>query len=632
MFEANAFFPVNKELDQEEWPLMELTDAIVFTSKRNTATELEDLLDVQDRGPFRIEGKLSPISDDLSIIRTTNPSRLYNEPLVITQVMMYSIQQFEDGDVKIWALGKCGWYSIIPSPEYEPIFKTMVEKGKLWVFLQDKYCDKYSGKGINIRGSVADLYSSYTKLDTAPLDVHTASQLFEKHYRYLLFEMCGVRADTDMWARTPLYRYFSSKYPAELKTIRRSMACVSDRMDNPISVKKEASSAPPSPPPPASVPLPLSSRPKVHNRSNSYTILTLFFGHIEKRGLEPAEITKDLIVQFVSDCFIFESYQDAIANVDARAEDFLSIMEHPPLSMMYDWIKTPAYKQLGFVRTSENDAAVRLRKLVLKKLAQSDNDDDDDDDDGDEEEEEEGEVGEVIGVGSVYISSPAKPPAPATGKSPARIPVRLQAPSSEAAEDNDLEDTPAVVALNQKRVLDDLISPRNGVPAAKRARTRAAVSDSFDPSLTTIANTDLRPGTNKAPCSATDPQATRTNGPEDRWECEISTCSHTILDADTAESLQLIEKHYAEHAKVIKNAMDAIDGGKILPSRPHHVNNLLAKIEQMARKWAVSNPTPLTPLELGLSEPVSTLVVSGADYLVTTSVVAHIGDPKTDHP
>lgn len=628
MFEANAFFPVDKELDQEEWPLMELTDATVFLSKRNNNTaELEDLLDVQDRGPFRIEGTLSTITDELKgIVRTKNIAKLYNEPLVITQVMMYSIQQFEDGSVKIWALGKCGWYSIIPSLEYEPIFETMVEKGKLWVFLQDRYCDKYSGKGNIIRGSVADLYLSYTKLETILPNVQSASQLFEKHYRYLLFEMCGVRADTDMWARTPLFRHFSSKYPVELRTIRRSMACASDRMDNPATVKKETSSAPSSPSPSASAQH-LSGRQKVHNRSNSYTILTLFFENIAKRNLKPTEITKNLIAQFVNNYFVFESYQDAVANVDARAEDFLSIMEQPPLSMMYDWVETPAYKQLGFVRTSEDDMAVRQRKLTLKLPTQADHYYD--------EEEEEEEVGSVIGVGSVYIRSPVRPPAAAKGKSPTRVPVRLQTPGSETAGENDPEDTPAVVALNQKRVLDDLLSPRSGFPTAKRPRTRTTTTSSFDSSSSqstlSLTSTGLQPGTNKPPCFATGPQATRTNSAGDLWECEISGCNHTIIDADSAESLQLIEEHYSEHAKVIKQAMDAIDGGKVLPSRPRHVNNLLAKIEQMARKWAVSSPAPLTPVQLGLSEPTPAQVVSRAEYLVTTPVTAHTEDPWTGH-
>lgn len=514
MFEAHAFFLVNSELDQEEWPLMELTNVSVFSSKRNGPAELEDLLDVQDRGPFRIEGNLTVIPSELKdIIRTKNLAKLYREPLIITKVMIYSIQQFEDGDIKIWALGKCGWYSITPSPRYEPIFKTMVEKGKLWGFLQDKYCEEFSGKGDNIEGSVEDLYASFP-------NSLAASQLFEKHYRYLLFEMCGIRADTDMWPRTPLFRYFASKYALQLRAIRRSMACASDRMDNPIPVKQETPE-PLSPIPSAYALPPSSSRPKV-------------------------------------------------ANVDTRAEDFLSIKhKHPPSSITYDWTETPPTQA-------------------------DDDDDDDDDDDGDE-------VGDITGVGSVYIRSPVKPPVPVNSRPPARVPVHLQAPSSsETINENGLGDTLkntlAAAALNQKRVLDDPPSPCNGVPTAKRPciLTAVAGSSAFSSSLSTlplvtITNPGLQPGTNKPPCSATSPEATRTNGPGDGWECEISGCNYNILDADTAESLQLIEKHYAEHAQLIKQAMDAI-GGNVLPSRPHHVDNLLARIGQMARKWAASNP------------------------------------------
>lgn len=530
MFEANAFFPVDSELDQEEWPLMELTNARVLSNKRNGPAELEDLLDVQDRGPFRVEGNLTVIPSELKdVIRTKNLAKLYREPLIITKVMIYSVQQFEDGDVKIWALGKCGWYSITPSPRYEPIFRTMVEKGKLWCFLQDKYCEKFSGKGDNIGGSVEDLYASFPN----PL---AASQLFEKHYRYLLFEMCGIRADTDMWPRTPLFRYFASKYTPQLRAIRRSMACASDRMDNPTRVKQETPELP-SPTPPACAPPPSSSRPKA-------------------------------------------------ANVVARAEDFLSIKPPPPSpspspSITYDWTETLP--------------------------TQADNDNDKNNSDGEEEEE----VGEIAGARSVYIRSPVKPPVLVKGKSPARVLVPLQAPSSsETTNENGLGDTLRdTIALNQKRVLDNSPSLCNGVPTAKRPRilTTIAGSSTFSSSLSTpspaaITNPDLQPGTDKPPCSAVSPEATRTNGPGESWECEISGCNYAILDADTAESLQLIEKHYAEHAQLIKQAMGVI-GGNILPSRPHHVDNLLAKIGQMAKKWAASNP----PI------PVSAPGVSGTD-------------------
>lgn len=447
MFEANAFFPVNSELDQEEWPLMELTNVSVFSIKRNGPPELEDLLDVQDRGPFRIEGNLTAIPSKLSgIIRIKNLAKLYRDPLVITKVMIYSIQQFADGDTKIWALGKCGWYSITPSPKYEPIFRTMIEKGKLWGFLQDKYCE-FSGKGDKIEGSVEDLYASFP-------NSLAASQLFEKHYRYLLFEMCGIRADTDMWPRTPLFRYFASKYAPQLRAIRRSMTCATDRMDNPIHVKQET-------------PEPLSPIPPT----------------------------------------------------------------------------------------------------------QADSDDGDNDEEG---EGVVGVVGDITGIESVYIS---------------------QAPSSsETINENrigdTLKDTLAAAALNQKRVLDDPPSLCNSVPTTKRPRTLTAVAGSSVSSSSLFTLPILQPGTNRPPCSATSLETTCTNGLGDGWECEISGCNYNILDADTAESLQLIEKHYAEHAQLIKQAMDAI-GGDVLPSRPHHVDNLLAKIEQMARKWAASSlPRP----------------------------------------
>lgn len=610
MLETYAFFPFDDEKDQEEWPLLELTDATVFTYKRTGPAELEDLLDVQDRGPFRIEGNLSPMPDELSdIIRTKNPAKLYDEPLVVTQVMMYSIEQFENGDVKIWALGKCGWYSIVPSQKYNPTFKLMVEKGKLWLFLQDKYCEKYSGKGNNIKGTVGDLYSEYIKQEPSLPNVLAAAQLFEKHHRYLLFEMCGVRADTDMWPRTPLFRHLASKHAAELKTIRRSMACAKDRVENPVNVKKEAS---PTSPPPTSLAresLPLSRRPRVHNRSTSYFLFKLFSDHVGEHNLKPASVTKDLIVQFIYESFVFESLQRATANVHARAEDLLSMMEYPPPTMVYDWTKTPAYKELGFVRTSEGDALIRQEKLVPrfpKKVENSDEDEDEDEDD-----EGVGRSSGASAPGSLRI--PIKRPGPTKGKSPGRVPARLQVSNSIEDNDNDsaLGYTPAAVSGNQKRVFDEFLSPRN---AAKRPRTRiATTAESSARSSTTSSTPSLRLGSSKPPISAIFPPAVRPNRPGGHWQCEISGCNLSILDTDTAENLQLIEQHYAEHAKIIKQAIDVIGGGEILPDRPrHHVDNLLAKIERMAKTWEISKQAPLTSLQLGLPGPESAPAASGA--------------------
>lgn len=528
MFETYAFAPVDQDKDQEEWPLLELTDATVFTYKRTGPAGLEDLLDVQDRGPFRIEGSLSRIPDEYrDIVRTKNSTKLYEEPLVVTTVMTYSIELCEDGEVKIWALGKCAWYSIIPSAKYRPIYKTMVEKGKLWLFLQDKYCDKYSGKGNNIRGKAEDLYVEYARAETSLPNALAAARLFEKHFRYLLCEMCSARADTEMWARTPLFRHLALKHAAELKSIRRSMA---GAKENPASAKEASPTPSPSPSPTRESPPPSTRTPKVHNRSKTYLFLKFFYDYAKEHRLEPPEITKDLIIQFIYDSYVFDSLQHATANVHARAEELLAIMENPLSPIMYDWTETPAYKELGFVRTSENDAIIRQEKLV-PRIPDSRSETD------------------SITNTPAFIRSP---PAP-KGKSPARVPV--------------LTSTPTL----QKRVPDSSL-PRT----AKRPRTRGVPT--------------LLPGTGKPPLSSTGVYSTRANRPGGHWECEISGCGHAVLDADTAENLRAIEEHYEEHAEVIRQAMDAIGGGTGLQGHGRHVDNLLAKLEAMAEKWAISKP------------------------------------------
>lgn len=224
MFEKQAFEPYDETLDQESWPLLALTDAVVYKFRRNEKDVMCDLLDVQDTGPYRIKGKLSPIPTEFSNIVYPGrfASRIYTEPLVIFGVTTYSIQALEDGGFNLWALGKCAWYAITPAPEYAGIFAKSLEKMALWSFLQDRYIDQgYSGGGEPIEGAVADIYSDYSKACKKGVcpSAKAAEKMFDQYHRYLLFEMCALHADYKMWARTPLFRDWAVNYKREVEGI-----------------------------------------------------------------------------------------------------------------------------------------------------------------------------------------------------------------------------------------------------------------------------------------------------------------------------------------------------------------------------------------------------------------------------
>lgn len=216
MWEKLALSPYDPGEDQEDWPQLELTNVTV--KNKEAGGKFEDLLDVRDHGPLEIKGTLSRIPARLGgIIRRQT---VYNTPLVLSNVYTYSIEKLKDGTIKIWALGLCAWYSIQPSEGYMDIFEVMIEKAKLWFFLQDKY-EKYLDNNRKIPGTIAQLYSEYAAEEPTCATEKVAAELFDKHHRFLLFSMCAAAGiGTVMWERTPLFRYYALEYSDELANIR----------------------------------------------------------------------------------------------------------------------------------------------------------------------------------------------------------------------------------------------------------------------------------------------------------------------------------------------------------------------------------------------------------------------------
>lgn len=217
MWEKTALKTFDPEKDQEDWPQLELTNATV--KRKEAGKRLEDLLNVRDSGPLEVRGTLSRVPGELSGIVRTNT--IYKSPLVLSNVYTYSMEKLDDGTVKIWALGSCAWYSIRPSEEYKKIFQVMIEKAKLWFFLEEKY-EGHLGNDKKISGTVGQLYSQYAAKEPTCATEKVAAELFDKHRRFLLFSMM-CNADTVMWERTPLFRHYAQEYSAELKEIRESI-------------------------------------------------------------------------------------------------------------------------------------------------------------------------------------------------------------------------------------------------------------------------------------------------------------------------------------------------------------------------------------------------------------------------
>lgn len=81
------------------------------------------------------------------------------------------------------------------------------------------------------------------------------------------------------------------------------------------------------------------------------------------------------------------------------------------------------------------------------------------------------------------------------------------------------------------------------------------------------------------------------------WKCTLGglDCTHIVYNAKTREGQREIEEHYEMHGRVVEEAMETI-GLETQKSEGYQVDNLLAKIEGMAKKWAESKPPPLREL------------------------------------
>lgn len=261
MWEKTGLKPYDTQKDQNDWPQLELTNVMV--KSKAAGKKFEDLLNVMDDGPFEVRGTLSRIPRRLHGIIRTNT--VYNTPLVLSNVYTYSIEKLKNGNIKIWALGACAWYSILPSEEYRKVFDVSVEKAKLWFFLEGKYNTCLGGTG-TISDTVDQLYSMYATKEPTCATRKAAAELFRKHHRFLLLSMCGAAsgcgANTAMWERTPLFRHYAREYPDELAEIQGFVApaaAESGRCDTPAS---------PALPPPARPRklLPAQKGPKVAKR------------------------------------------------------------------------------------------------------------------------------------------------------------------------------------------------------------------------------------------------------------------------------------------------------------------------------------------------------------------------------
>ncbi|KAF8538202.1 hypothetical protein BDD12DRAFT_885801 [Trichophaea hybrida] len=680
MYERTGLHDLDPELPEEQWPLLELTNVTVYHGD-----SLVDLFDVAEKGPFRVRGKLQKVARKWKGIERSQ--KVYNNDLVIPKVYTYSIEQVPgEVELKIWLLGKAGWYSIKPAPEYCALFAQGMEKAELWSFVDDTYLDSFT-EGKKVKGTMDSLVMEYYKEHRSPAscpDLAAAWGLFEKYHRFLIVKILEKQDMRDSWAQTPVFQYCISKYPTEIREVKVILQRQAKKHDE----AREKISPPPPPPPPMSQsstprssatvsettsrvnrrkrqvklekeesPTTTPTRKRPYSSSWSRTIHKFLENYIRMQDVPAGDITLDKIAEILYENFEVESQSQARDIMIARGGELCILMEE---SQQHQWENRRAFMQLQKATVPANAKELLAlrplrRQVILNKVViatglsppQS----------SPEVKKKHPKVGgkgrksgrikqerqspdkdlefeyySLLDPSPSPSPSPSPPPPPPPPLSASLDPDTLHhrfrkrgrssSPESEYDEPNPLirnsakgkgksalrpiksstprppsspleppdsdsdSNTLATRFANLKRTLE---GPSPSQSFTKRMRTEEislSPTDSPPPDYWP----DLRPGLGRPPIEVMKlPDTTTIVGGV--WRCSMDGCAFKVLDADTPEGKWDIEEHYGEHGRTMRNAMETMEV-EVVPRQGKNVGNLVAKIEDMARRWRESHPSP----------------------------------------
>ena len=215
--------------DLNDWPEFTLTDAKVRVPG---SSKYASLLGATAAYPLSVTGRLSRLDAQTSKLGiftrcarvcsiADQRSRAVIHPkysqvqLKIEHCTQYAFGQDPLGKSLIWAGGKAGWFEIIPSIRYAPLYDDIVRAIDLIYFLSDahqKFVLRRPVRGAKIEELLV-LYQQHT--DYRVDDNAEAEAVFEKHHSFLIRQMLEGWEGIN-WARTHLWSYFSRLYPDEV--------------------------------------------------------------------------------------------------------------------------------------------------------------------------------------------------------------------------------------------------------------------------------------------------------------------------------------------------------------------------------------------------------------------------------
>ncbi|KAI5461284.1 hypothetical protein BGZ63DRAFT_486843 [Mariannaea sp. PMI_226] len=207
--ETSVLKSVPKLSDNNTWPIFELRDAVILNKDGHT---LENALYVASRGPFIVRGTL--IIDDPSQKQHLIMKVRHSMPIEIRQSISYSIGEAEDGQPLLWVSGKGGWYEIVPSDSYLPIYNKTCEAATLYYRIMDII--KSEGPKRQKKGKRADTMTElsriFHKYAAAIGDGSTLEEVIDRckeHASFMISQIATEDQSEFDWETTLFYKWLA---------------------------------------------------------------------------------------------------------------------------------------------------------------------------------------------------------------------------------------------------------------------------------------------------------------------------------------------------------------------------------------------------------------------------------------
>ncbi|KAF2468813.1 uncharacterized protein BDR25DRAFT_289732 [Lindgomyces ingoldianus] len=620
--ELDILKPIDPSISSsDDYEIFSLSNAQVFYTRNGKPASL---LTAYADTPLRVVGKLEAPDRHQQKYLVKKPFKSVD--IEIRDVTRFSYGQTNDGEIMLWALGKAGWFEIMPAKAYKNIFQDMVEAVGVLYFMTDIYNEpRKRGGGPN----APLLYQEYAE-DTrfSCNDPGHAEEIFHRHRQFLI--MCFInRAQGLSWTNTPIYRHYKTQFPTDFEKAKaRIDGRHQQKEEKPSRIIPTAQKSK-APRGPKKSKQKLTDKPqKNQNWWEAAAIFEFMQKAVNHGAMRIGHVTIDKVAKLMVRRYEIDDLEVAANVVKVHATNLRYMMDYPRRKNIQYFLDEPIYHELS---SGHNLLAAEVRRsesieLRLRKGHATMKDDNSDDSDSSPStatpQRRPPRKGKFSGLRpkSSKFSGKGKKPKPNV--------------SSDSGSGGEEEERPGMTVdppirlqslfpAKRKLVFDDS-DDENATQPHKRAASLSIESEAQDPysppssddNDTEVPTEPLplrwRSGNISAkasspallpPIVSTPLPSYAANAPGDSWVCTFDGCSQKVYGASEVVGRKLIEEHLQNHVAKRQNQIELVMSEEQRLRLP--VNNLIKRIREIAEHQqplfpsmgAPASATRLTPIE-----------------------------------